>query len=440
MDESCYNFKNNRINSGKCFPAFFADQGTYDLNSNATFNIGNGFLCNDIRAYNGCSAASGNLDRNAGISESGSSELAYIEKSPNCDIVIHASKCDNNPNSYVYKKGQGYRAGIKINARIKVKYFNISHSCVDYNNTLNKRTSTLTGKYETNIYGGVIDINGKFYGCQKTIVLDDCNSNKCHVSKSGNTYTVSAPGVTDPEKDGIYVRKGTPFLSSEYKAGADNLKMFRIYKNSVEIPSSYYARYDNGHEINMSVPKDWNPLYFMVCPGNNCQNPYLCESGEDGPTPKQKDCYTDLEYNFRQVPELVLNYCTNSHSEEFGTDGSLEACLNKCYLPDNSREMQVYRRIDYDKPFPNNRTPGWNWFGRESLINESKIFVKTNNKRPLWVITLSQSDSYNIRNNNRRAGYDVYSELPELDRNPYQIYHSKFLERDLRKVKKHEKS
>lgn len=102
--------------------------------------------------------------------------------------------------------------------------------------------------------------------------------------------------------------------------------------------------------------------------------------------------------------------------------------------------MQVYRRIKYSEPFPNNRAPGWNWFGREALISQSEKYVKTNWKNPLWVITLTQADSYNIRNNNRTAGYDVYSEVHETEGKAFQIYRSKFLERDLRKVKKHEKS
>lgn len=479
MQESCYNFPNNRLGSGECFPAFFSDHDIREVRTNASFNTEGKFLCQGVSkgAYypspknpvDTCTDLDAGLTSGAGVSSDNGRSAAQIGNSEYCEIIVHGHKCDLSPNSNVYDLSYGYRAGLKIRTRFKAKYFNISNECVTRSNTEGMRKSTLKG-YKNHIYGGLIDDKGMFYSCKVTLIDGICppacvgkncgggpDGKKCEVNRSGNTYTISSPGINF-EKDGLYARKGGRFEESEFRntKSPDNLKVWRIYENKITSEKSKYIDYYNENVVRMSEPGVNHPIYFMVCPNNNCHNPYLCDSyyidkttdlkdPEDPELDKEKpsnpDCITDLEYNERQNADSVRSYCEANFANEYGTDKTLEACLNKCYTPDNAAgEAQVYRRIKYSEPFPNNRTPGWNWFGRETLISESANFVKTNNKNPLWVITLRQSDSYSIRNNNRSAGYDVYSEVPETQGNAFKIYRSKFLESDLRDVKKHEKS
>lgn len=478
MQESCYNFPNNRLGSGECFPAFFSDQDIREVRTNASFNTEGKFLCQGVSkgAYypspknpvDTCTDLDDGLTSGAGVSSDNGRSAAQIGNSEYCEIIVHGHKCDLSPNSNVYDLSYGYRAGLKIRTRFKAKYFNISNECVSRSNTEGMRKSTLKG-YKNHIYGGLIDDKGMFYSCKVTLIDGICppacigkncgggpDGKKCEVNRSGNTYTISSPGINF-EKDGLYARKGGRFEESEFRdaKSPDNLKVWRIYENKITSEKSKYIDYYNDNVVRMSEPGVNHPIYFMVCPNNNCHNPYLCDSyyidkttdlkdPEDPELDKEKpsnpDCITDLEYNERQNADSVRAYCEANFANEYGTDKTLEACLNKCYTPDNATgEAEVYRRIKYSEPFPNNRTPGWNWFGREALISQSANFVKTNNKNPLWVITLRQSDSYSIRNNNRSAGYDVYSEVPETQGNAFKIYRSKFLESDLRDVKKNEK-
>lgn len=469
MEESCYSFPNNVLRQdGTCFPAYFADKGVKQVNSNATFSTSNGFLCggqvNTRHSYRDnppverCPTDGSGSGYSGGYGWGYSSGQEYIGYSPYCEIIVHAKKCGKNPSSNYYDLRSGYRAGLKINGKIKAVNYRIANRCVNRNDVTGYTVSTLRGtKSNTHIYGGVIDDKNNFYYCKKTILHEECPPKEnCTVTKSGDDYSVSGAG--DMTKNGVYVRKGKPFLKHEYQAydSPNNLKMFRIYENKVNSKKSYHLNYYKDHNlINMAEPGFRHSIYFMVCDNNNCRNPKLCESDyepdkdpEDhdthGPKPTPPDdptvpdCITDLEREQMKNAEAVKNYCNKNAAKEYKTDGSMEACLNKCYRPDRAADdPQLYRRIKYKEPFPNKRSAGWNWFGREDLITKSSAFVKEHDA--LWTITLTQGDSYNIRNANRSAGYDPYYDLPELTGDPFQKFESNFLRNNLRDVKKTEK-
>ena len=477
MKESCYNFPNNVLrDDGTCFPAYFADKGIKQAFSNATFSTSNGFLCggqvNTSYSYKDnppverCpsdGSGSGGSSYGGGHGYGYDNGYNYIKYSPYCEIVIHAKKCDKNPSSNYYDLRGGYRAGLRINPKIKAVNYRIANHCLSRGDVTGHKTSTLRGnKSNTHIYGGVIDEKKNFYQCQKTILHEECIEENCTVTKNGDDYSVSGAG--DMEKNGVYVRKGKRFLKHEYQAydSPKNLKMFRIYENKVNSKKSEHLKYyKDNNLVNMAEPGFRHSIYFMVCDNNNCRNPKLCESpyepekdpipGEEDPDkpgpglntdskkdPTVPDCITDLEHEQMKNAEAVKSYCNTNASKEYKTDGSMEACLNKCYVPDRAAdEPQLYRRIKYKEPFPNKRSPGWNWFGREALITKSSAFIKDHD--PLWVITLRQSDSYSIRNANLTAGYDPYYDLPELTGDPFQKFESNFLKTNLRDVKRTEK-
>lgn len=473
MEESCYSFPNNVLRQdGTCFPAYFADRGVKQVSSNATFSTSNGFLCggqvNTRHSYRDnppvekCPSDGSGSGYSGGHGWGSGSGNDYIGYSPYCEIIVHAKKCGKNPSSNYYDLRSGYRAGLKINGKIKAVNYRIANRCVNRNDVTGYTVSTLRGtKSNTHIYGGVIDDKNNFYHCKKTILHEECPDQEgCKVTKSGDDYSVSGAG--DMTKNGVYVRKGKPFLKHEYQASDSpkNLKMFRIYENKVNSKKSDHLKYyKDNNLINMAEPGFRHSIYFMVCDNNNCRNPKLCESpyepenkipeedpDKPGPglntdsknDPTVPDCITDLEHEQMKNAEAVKNYCNTNASKEYKTDGSMEACLNKCYMPDRAAdEPQLYRRIKYKEPFPNKRSPGWNWFGREELITKSSAFIKEHD--PLWVITLRQSDSYSIRNANLTAGYDPYYDLPELTGDPFQKFESNFLKTNLRDVKRTEK-
>lgn len=470
MEESCYSFPNNVLRQdGTCFPAYFADRGVKQVSSNATFSTSNGFLCggavNTRHSYKDnppverCPSDGSGSGYSGGSGYGNSGGNDYIGYSPYCEIIVHAKKCGKNPSSNYYDLRSGYRAGLKINGKIKAVNYRIANRCLNRNDVTGYTVSTLKGtKSHTHIYGGVIDDKKNFYHCKKTILHEECPPDEgCKVTKSGDDYSVSGAG--DMEKNGVYVRKGKPFLKHEYQASDSpkNLKMFRIYENKINSKKSFHLNYYKDHNlINMAEPGFRHSIYFMVCDNNNCRNPKLCESpyepdspGEEdtehpGPKPTPQDdptvpdCITDLEREQMKNAEAVKNYCNSNASKEYKTDGSMEACLNKCFKPDRAADdPQLYRRIKYKEPFPNKRSAGWNWFGREGLINQSEAFIKGHD--PLWTITLRQSDSYSIRNANRTAGYDPYYDLPELTGDPFQKFESNFLKTNLRDVKRTEK-
>lgn len=461
MKLSCYNFKNNVLGDGTCFPSYFAERGVNQVKSNATFDKSKGFLCDGSVNKNFSFKDNPSKENCPNDDGTGDTSSGYLEYSPFCEIIVHAKKCDDNPHSNIYDLTYGYRAGLKINGKIRAKSYLISNHCVNKSRTEGQHTSTLKGtKQYTHIFGGVIDDKGNFYHCQKTLVHDEScpgDKRKCTITKSGNNYTVGGPSTGNLETNGVYVRKGTPFLKYEYKAhnSPKNLKMFRIFKNPVNSTDSAHLKYyRNNNLVNMAEPAFRHSIYFMVCPNNKCDNPYFCDSdgqtpprpipGEDPPVKpkpdpkdyKVPDCMTDIELKDRRSAENVRQYCKDKHSNEYGTDGTVEACLNKCFTPDFANEPQIYRRINYGTPFPNNRQPGWNWLGRENLITESEALLKNDKHKPLWTITLKQSDSYSIRNRNKiSGGYDPYYDLPGLESNPFQAYRSNFLRKELTNVK-----
>lgn len=474
MQESSYNFPKNILGPGNDFPAYFSDKDIRQINTNVNFrSANNNFLCDGVvkKSYpvdpknpeDRCTEIDSSFARDNSIG-TGDSRVRYIENSEYCEIVVHGHKCDANEYSNVYDLSYEYKAGLRINPRIKAKYYNISNDCVTASNTNGKYKSILKSK-KNHIYGGVIDVNKNFYQCKITLINQKCSpcqgdscgggpgGNTCRVSRSGNTYSVTSPGINF-ENDALYVRKGSRFEQEEYnnKESLEKLDVWRVYENKIESSKSKYLDYYNENLVKMAKPGTLYPIFFMVCPGKNCSNPYLCDSNfiekkedlhikDPTPTPPDvPDCYTDMNYKDRQDADAVREHCNQNFTKEFGTDGTLEACLNKCFSPDNVHEHQLYRRIDYKDPFPNKRQPGWNWFGREALISDSHVFISSKNHQPLWTITLKQSDSYNIRNINRReSGYDPYYDLPELTDNPLGKFKSRFLETNLRDVKKSEK-
>lgn len=468
MQESEYSFPKNVLGPGIKFPAFFSDKDLQEINSSVTFSsAGNNFLCDGVIEKNQedtCVRLDSGMANNVGINSNSANRGTLIENSEYCEIVVHGHKCESNKYSNVYDLSYEYKAGLRINPRIKPLYYNISNSCVNYSNTNMQKKSVLKGKAK-NIYGGVIDEKKNFYHCKITLINRKCpeckgencgggpNGKQCKVSVSGNNYTITSPGINF-KKDGLYVRKGTPFVEEEYKHNDSprNLEVWRVHENKIESSKSKYLDYYNENIVKMAEPAVRHPIYFMICENNNCNNPYLCDSHfaerktdlhdpkEIDESPNVPDCITDLNYTDRKDPDKVMKHCEKDFAKEFGSDGTKEGCLNKCYSPDNANEPQLYRRIDYKDPFPNKRKPGWNWFGREELISKSKLFISSKDQQPLWTIVLKQSDSYNISNINKRSyGYDPYYDLPELSKNPLGKFTSTFLETNLRDAKKSEK-
>jgi hypothetical protein len=75
----------------------------------------------------------------------------------------------------------------------------------------------------------------------------------------------------------------------------------------------------------------------------------------------------------------------------------------------------MYRIIDLNDPFPNNRKPGENWYGKEHLITNTKDELR---KKMLYTIELNSSSIERIRQYNLHNSYTTF-DLGQMEKSKF---------------------
>lgn len=113
--------------------------------------------------------------------------------------------------------------------------------------------------------------------------------------------------------------------------------------------------------------------------------------------------------NFSSSDEkAVINYCKIESNYLKDGYNSVASCVNDCLSAKKDNDClgitcdYIYRPISLRDPFPNNRRPGYNWFGKEIYITDDLLNpILDSTAQPEYVVELNQDRINEIKKNTK---------------------------------------
>lgn len=113
--------------------------------------------------------------------------------------------------------------------------------------------------------------------------------------------------------------------------------------------------------------------------------------------------------NFSSSDEkAVINYCKIESNYLKDGYNSVASCVNDCLSVKKDNNClgitcdYIYRPISLRDPFPNNRRPGYNWFGKEIYITDDLLNpILDSTAQPEYVVELNQDRINEIKKNTK---------------------------------------
>ena len=103
----------------------------------------------------------------------------------------------------------------------------------------------------------------------------------------------------------------------------------------------------------------------------------------------------------RQYCKIESNYLKDGYN-------SVASCVNDCLSVKKDNDClgitcdYIYRPISLRDPFPNNRRPGYNWFGKEIYITDDLLNpILDSTAQPEYVVELNQDRINEIKKNTK---------------------------------------
>ena len=291
-------------------------------------------------------------------------------------------------------------------------------------------------------------------------VVNTCEYNvdipvSCAVIKNNNTYELKIEnknGVTGiryglslnrnelNDKD-TYI--GSLVNKQLYGTVAVNGKIIATCKNSDNSNCNDKYQPSQYSEIKDYCSKSWMEDKANYASEKDCVS--SCSTGSN-------TCKNNPNVDTNNI-ESVTNFCSSKTnrdnngynkiaytSPELNEKYNIAMCINDCMdLPKNNECLGItcdylYRPISLKDPFPNNRRPGYNWYGKEIFITDDLLnpLLNSNGANPEYVISLTpdrieaiNKDTDNYNSNKGKNAYIDY--VYNNDNNTSGKYISKFI-------------